>query len=237
MYNALPLNLLRFCIEHSDDPTTITNLDPARFDRDPEDYKWLMAALGDLETDSTKALRILEKLKANNMSDDDLAAGLEALQYLVEDIDVAKSMLVSFSQSLTVLDVAKQSGIPVIVSLLPHNSPPVRSWSAWILASLSQNNHAIFEEGTMLEVVNLLISLLPKEEDSEALSKQLYVLSSFLSNDSHLTNTFLDNSGLQLVVPWMLHEYAPIRVCYSFEANLIFVEQSSLVVGEVGARI
>ncbi len=108
---------------------------------------------------------------------------------------------------------AKHNRIPEIISLLPHTSPAVSSWSAWILASLSQNNHDILEAEAMAEVITLLLSLSPKEEDSEALSKQIYVLSSFLASDSPLTATFLENSGIQIVVPWMLHESVSIRVC------------------------
>lgn len=90
MYNSLPLGLLRFCIEHSDDPGNIANLDMSRFERDQNDYKWLIEALGDLESDAGKALRILESLRKGTLTEYELIEALETLQYLVEDLDVSK---------------------------------------------------------------------------------------------------------------------------------------------------
>eukprot|EP01127_Copromyxa_protea_P014566 TRINITY_DN4091_c0_g1_i1.p1 TRINITY_DN4091_c0_g1~~TRINITY_DN4091_c0_g1_i1.p1 ORF type:complete len:289 (+),score=69.69 TRINITY_DN4091_c0_g1_i1:60-926(+) len=195
--NALPLSLLRFCIEHSDDPSQIANVDISRFDRDPKDYEWLMAALGDLETDSTKAMRLVEKIQTG-LSDNDLEAALEALQYLVEDIDVANTL-------------SKKKVLHVLVDLLPHDFTKVRYWSSWIVASLAQNCHHLFQEQMLVDIINHLLTLMPQEKDNQTISKQLYALSSMLSEDSNLNKIFLERSGIELVVSLMLNEEAGIN--------------------------
>lgn len=91
MQGSLPFGLLRFCIEHSDDPANITNLDLNRFERNPEDYEWLIEALDNLESDSGKALKVIVKL-SGGVSEDEMVDLLENLQYLVEDLDVAKGL-------------------------------------------------------------------------------------------------------------------------------------------------
>jgi type I site-specific restriction endonuclease len=167
-------------------------VDLNRFERDPEDYKWLVEALDNLESDAGKALKLVVKI-SGSLSDDEMVEALESLQYLVEDLDVAKA-------------VSKYGGITVVVNLLSHANPQVRMWSAWIVATLSQNNHAIFTRPLLEQIIRTVLELVAKEEDAEAHSKQLYVLSSMISDDQHLVKYFVDNGGVAVVVPAILHK-------------------------------
>lgn len=45
--------LLKFCLEHSDDPQSIVN-SQIDYNRDPKDYEFLLAALADLESELEK---------------------------------------------------------------------------------------------------------------------------------------------------------------------------------------
>lgn len=96
--------------------------------------------------------------------------------------------------------------------MLAHNNAEVRMWTAWIFASLTQNNHDIFDKAALSEVLRFLIPLAADEKDTDAHSRQIYALSSLLSSDNLLIKEFLDNAGVQLLVPWMLHHSARTRV-------------------------
>lgn len=85
----LPLGLLRFCIEHSDDPSQIANTDMTRFHRDPADYEWLAAALGNLESDTDKLKKLVATIQNPSTTEDQVIYSLEGIQYYVEDLDVA----------------------------------------------------------------------------------------------------------------------------------------------------
>lgn len=87
---SLPLGLLRFCIEHSDDPVGMVHGEKKLPDRDPADYKWLMEALDNLEDDAAKARKLLATLKNPASTEEEKKFALEGIQYYVEDIDVAK---------------------------------------------------------------------------------------------------------------------------------------------------
>lgn len=94
-------------------------------------------------------------------------------------------------------------------------------WAAWIVASLSQNNHAIFTRPLLEQIIQTVLGLLEKEEDTEAHSKQLYVLSSMISDDQHLVKYFVDNGGVAQIVPAMLHKSVGTKVCAICTAILI----------------
>lgn len=49
----LGFGLLKFCLEHSDDPQSIVN-SQVDYNRDPKDYEFLIAALADLESELEK---------------------------------------------------------------------------------------------------------------------------------------------------------------------------------------
>jgi hypothetical protein len=197
--NAVPFSLLRFCLEHSDDPVAmVNNAETATFDRDPADYQWLMEALGDLASDSEKCVKLLATLKEPDMADEKLADVLEAIQYYVEDYDVAKV----FTKR------ANADSFPQILELMSHNHPRVRMWSAWIVASVAQNNPDLPQiiRVPQSKIIGVLLGLLEAEKDEEAHNKQLYALSSMLSNDDTI-KTFVDQKGVQLLVPWIIHPH------------------------------
>jgi hypothetical protein len=50
--------LLKFCLEHSDDPGSLVNSQVDNT-RDPKDYEFLLAALNNLESDMAKVFNSL----------------------------------------------------------------------------------------------------------------------------------------------------------------------------------
>ena len=90
-------------------------------------------------------------------------------------------------------------------------------WSAWILATLSQNNpyvQTLFSSTSIEEILEQVLSLLTNESDTEAHSKQIYALSSLLSTNPGLSELFVAKSGVDLLVARMLHSNAGTRVSF-----------------------
>jgi hypothetical protein len=84
--NSIDAGLLRFCLEHSDGGNLTETQLPQR---DEADYKWLRAALNDLQTDADRMKKLVEMLKSSESSETDKTTALEELQYLIEDLDNA----------------------------------------------------------------------------------------------------------------------------------------------------
>jgi len=88
----IPPGLIRFCLEHGDNPEAAVNPN-----RDPRDYEWLREALGNLESDYDKMKKIVSKLTELEGKEDEASIGrtivsLEELQYYIEDIDNANEL-------------------------------------------------------------------------------------------------------------------------------------------------
>lgn len=104
-----------------------------------------------------------------------------------------------FSQ-LNETDLFRVGGIPHIVKCITDPSPKIRSWSAWIVATLTQNNPNTQAILLNEKIIEKLLSLFPTEEDSEARSKQIFALSSLMTNNPTATAVFVSNGGIPLLV-------------------------------------
>jgi CHASE3 domain sensor protein len=185
----LGLGLLKFCLEHSDGNVGDTNLE--NYQRDSEDYKWLMEALNNLESDSQRMKKLVDSLNSN-ITVQEMKFALEGIQYFVEDLDLAN-------------DLIKVNGLSTIVRLILHDDADIRYWIAWILASLTQNNQTTQLALVKLDVLNLLCSAIQKETHDQARDKQLYALSSLMSGNQELMNNFVDTfNGINYLVSMTL---------------------------------
>jgi len=184
-FNGLGLGLLKFCLQHSDGNVGDTNI--ANYQRDPEDYKWLMEALNNLESDSQRMKKLVDSLNSNSTVSV-IKYALEGIQYFVEDLDLAN-------------DLIKVNGFTTILKLIEHEDPEIRFWIAWIIASLTQNNSTTQLALVKLDVLNLLCTAIQKETYDPAKDKQLYALSSLLSGNQTLMDLFVDKyNGLDYLV-------------------------------------
>jgi len=121
--------LLKFCLEHSDDPQAIVN-SQVDSNRDPKDYEFLVAALSDLESELEKATKLLSRLR-DAPADDifEIKACLEGLQYFCEDLDVSQGIIKE-----------SRKGMELVMTFLSHANEEVRFIAAWVLASILQSN-------------------------------------------------------------------------------------------------
>jgi len=231
------LGLLRFCLQHSDSSTVDTDI--SQYGHDAADYVWLKEALNNLESDTERMKKLVAKLQqADNINE--VIWALEGIQYFVEDLDLAN-------------DLEKVGGTEHVVTCLTHENADVRRWSAWIIASLTQNNPTT--QGTLSEkynILDVLVKVLLKETNSQTKEKQLYALSAVTSGNEALMNRFVDNyngipvlvsslqdnlSGIQFKVVWFLKKLLLAR-----PANKDIVRNTNIVanlvkiLGESGVK-
>jgi len=151
-----------------------------------------MEALNNLESDTQKMKKLIDKLNDGNLSTQEKIYALEGIQYFVEDLDLANDMI-------------KVNGLTTIVNLLNHEDPKIRFWTAWIIASLSQNNPNTQMALVHLDVLNLLCNIIQTETDENTKDKQLYALSSLTSNNQTLMDLFVDShNGLPYLTSLVL---------------------------------
>jgi hypothetical protein len=188
--------LLKFCLEHSDDPQAIVN-SQVDSNRDPKDYEFLVAALSDLESELEKATKLLSRLR-DTQADDifEIKACLEGLQYFCEDLDVSQGIIKE-----------SRKGMELVMTFLSHANEEVRFIAAWVLASILQSNAITQNYALQSGALEGLVIVMRNEENISAMSKQLYALSSFLSESLIATQIFVDHlDGLTL-----LHKYIDLK--------------------------
>jgi len=227
-FGGIGLGLLRFCLQHSDGNVGETDL--TQYGHTSAEYEWLKAALNNLESDTQRMKQLVLKLQQPENTNEIIWA-LEGIQFFVEDLDLAN-------------DLAKVDGTTHIVNFLTHENADVRRWSAWIIASLTQNNPVtqknLSEKHNILEV---LVNVLLSETNFQTKDKQLYALSAVTSGNESLMNQFVDNyngipvlvallqenfSGIQFKVIWFLKKLLLAR-----PENKVLARNSDIVVNLV----
>jgi len=136
--------------------------------------------------------KLIEKLNDGNLSNQEKKYALEGVQFFVEDLDLAN-------------DLIKVNGLVTVVKLLDHEDQEIRYWTAWIIASLSQNNTNTQLALVHMDVMNILCHMIQKETDENTKDKQLYALSSLTSGNQTLMNLFVDShNGLPYLTSLIL---------------------------------
>jgi len=182
--SGIDTGLLRFCLEHSDGPST--NVESTIPQRDPEDYKWLREALNNLETDADRMKKLVEMIKLDNSVQAKVAA-LEELEYLVEDLDNAN-------------DLHKLNGYEAVLTLVnDQTSADLRYWSTWVVATVLQNNPWSQAKGLEKGTLNRLLLLLQDETEDRVLSKAVLALSALIRDQPKAVEAFLKANSLRLL--------------------------------------
>jgi len=226
-FTGLGLGLLKFCLEHSDGNVGETNME--NYQRDREDYKWLMEALNNLESDAQRMKKLVESLNGD-VTTQQMKYALEGIQYFVEDLDLAN-------------DLVKVNGLQPIVNLVSHDDADIRLWAAWIVASVSQNHPTTQVALVNLDILSYLCKAIQKETSDEVKDKQLYALSSVTSGNQSLMDHFVDDyNGIPYLVAltvakspstqfkaiWFLHKLLSGR-----DRNLLIAKQDDNLVNNL----
>lgn len=199
--NSINFGLLKFCLEHADDPNALVN-SQIDTNRDPKDYEFLVVALQNLESDLEKAYKLLTKL-TETQDNFEIKAYLEGLQYFCEDLDVSQGIV-------------KKQGIELVVSFINHEDEEIRYISAWVLASSLQSNPMTQNYALKINVLEKLVDAMLNENNVNTMGKQLYALSSFLSENFEVQKLFVENcSGVKLLNKYLpqkvTEEYVPVK--------------------------
>lgn len=117
---------------------------------------------------------------------------------------------------LTFVDLEKSKGLESIVELISHTNPDLRYWSAWVLASSTQNNPSIQEYALRLNALPLLLKVLAHETNEKAHVRQLSALSALLSDHPKAQETFRELMGVETLTPWTRSTNEAIKVSHPF---------------------
>eukprot|EP00005_Dracoamoeba_jomungandri_P008991 CAMPEP_0174262802 /NCGR_PEP_ID=MMETSP0439-20130205/15531_1 /TAXON_ID=0 /ORGANISM="Stereomyxa ramosa, Strain Chinc5" /LENGTH=289 /DNA_ID=CAMNT_0015347765 /DNA_START=30 /DNA_END=899 /DNA_ORIENTATION=+ len=176
-FSAIDKGLLKFCLEHSDYSGGGEGIP----ERDPQDYEWLKAALNSIEDDVTRMKKCVEVIK-DGTSEQAIVRALEEIQYLSEDLDNAN-------------DLHKISGFSPILELLDREEPSIRTWSLWVIMTVSQNNPWGQDEALKKGSLAKVVSLLESEEDVDVLVKAVGAISALVKDHPEAQKELLQGEG------------------------------------------
>jgi len=173
--------LLKFCLEHSDGNVGPTQLPQ----RDPADYKWLRAALDDLESDFMRMKKLIDIIKSNS-DETSQSRALEELQFIVEDYDNG-------------IDFWKVPDVKYLIDLVKTSGEEIKSWIMWVFATAVQNNSESQEKAVNAGVLDIALELAKQDASDRVLSKTISVLSALVKGDEQTVQKFVQAGGYDLV--------------------------------------
>ncbi|XP_049380027.1 hsp70 nucleotide exchange factor FES1-like isoform X3 [Solanum stenotomum] len=133
----------------------------------PSDAQLMLIAVNDLDNSS---LPLEHHLRA-----------LEELLVLVEHIDNA-------------IDLQKLGGFSVLIRILDHSEPEIRTAAAWVLGKANQNNPLVQKQVLELGALKLLMKMMKSDTTEEAV-KALFAISALIRNNVNGQNLFYQEAG------------------------------------------
>jgi len=173
--------LLKFCLQHSDGNVGPTQLPQ----RDPEDYKWLRAALDGLESDFIRMKKLIEIIKNNN-DETSQSKALEELQFIVEDYDNG-------------IDFWKVPDVTYLMDLLKTSGDEIKTWILWVFATAVQNNAESQQKAVNAGVLDITLELSKQENSDKVSSKIISVLSALVKGEEQTIQKFVQAGGYDIV--------------------------------------
>ncbi|KAH0776579.1 hypothetical protein KY290_007990 [Solanum tuberosum] len=133
----------------------------------PSDAQLMLIAVNDLDNSS---LPLEHHLRA-----------LEELLVLVEHIDNA-------------IDLQKLGGFSVVIRILNHSEPEIRTAAAWVLGKANQNNPIVQKQVLELGALKMLMKMMKSDTTEEAV-KALFAISALIRNNVNGQNLFYQEAG------------------------------------------
>ncbi|KAG5576820.1 hypothetical protein H5410_056954 [Solanum commersonii] len=106
---------------------------------------------------------------------------LEELLVLVEHIDNA-------------IDLQKLGGFSVLIRILNHSEPDIRTAVAWVLGKANQNNPIVQKQVLELGALKMLMKMMKSDTTEEAV-KALFSISALIRNNVNGQNLFYQEAG------------------------------------------
>jgi hypothetical protein len=129
----------------------------------------------------------------------------------------------------------KKGGIELVLKFLNNDDCEIRFLAAWVLASTLQSNVLAQTYALKINALDLLVSIalvclefanyqvevVKKEDNTNAAGKQLYALTSFLSENPLSTHVFVENChGIDVLTRYLLEvskeDTIPLKVRQAF---------------------
>ncbi|XP_068672206.1 hsp70-binding protein 1-like [Montipora foliosa] len=186
--------LLRFAVDHSDDPQGDTS--SVLQEMSEERRKWLQEALASV-TEDTFVKRMMEHLqtldKPDSDDEDELVKkedAFEDLQEIVDNIDNAN-------------DFHKIGGFKVMLKCLSSEQSSIRWRAADTLAVCVQNNSYCQKAALEMNILPVLTNLLQSDQSEQVQVKALFAISSLTRAFQPGEDAFLRDDGFSLLMKAM----------------------------------
>lgn len=150
----------------------------------PSDAQLMQIAVSDLDNSS---LPLEHHLRA-----------LEELLELVEHIDNA-------------IDLQKLGGFNVLIRILNHSEPEIRTAAAWVLGKASQNNPIVQKQVLELGALTMLMKMVKSHTTEEAV-KALFAISALIRNNLNGQNLFYHEGGNTMLQEVLSNSNLDIRL-------------------------
>jgi len=191
--------LLRFAVDHSDDPQSGTT--SVFQEMNEERRQWLQEALASITEDTyvkrmMTHLQTLDKPENDNDDDDDLTKredAFEGLADIVDNLDNAN-------------DFQKIGGFHVMIKCLSSGNSSLRWRAADTLAVCVQNNPYCQNAAMEMNILPVLCNLLETDQSVQVRIKALFAISSLTRAFPPAEQAFLKNDGFSLLIRAMQDE-------------------------------
>ncbi|TGZ70353.1 hypothetical protein CRM22_003239 [Opisthorchis felineus] len=176
--------LLRFAMEHSDG-TSESNVDP-------EKAQWLREAIANTSVDLTQRLKadinaLVQLIDAPSSNESEMEEILQDMISLTEDINLAN-------------DFFKLGGASLLRGLFFQGPSSLKPGAYELLAAVTQNNPVTQEICANSNVLEELVSLLPKEKDLECLKKLMLAISCLTRGHLPSVTAFQQANGFESIL-------------------------------------
>ncbi|WMV23276.1 hypothetical protein MTR67_016674 [Solanum verrucosum] len=178
--------MLQWAIGHSDPGVlkerseVAQRMSPEELNKRQTELKELMEKLK-MPSDAQLMLIAVNDLNNSSLPLEHHLRALEELLVLVEHIDNA-------------IDLQKLGGFSVLVSILNHSVPEIRTAAAWVLGKASQNNPIVQKQVLELGALTMLMKMMKSHTTEEAV-KALFAISALIRNNVNGQSLFYQEAG------------------------------------------
>ncbi|KAH0757068.1 hypothetical protein KY290_020561 [Solanum tuberosum] len=178
--------MLQWAIGHSDPGVlkerseVAQRMSPEELNKRQTELKELMEKLK-MPSDAQLMLIAVNDLNNSSLPLEHHLRALEELLVLVEHIDNA-------------IDLQKLGGFSVLVRILNHSEPEIRTAAAWVLGKASQNNPIVQKQVLELGALTMLMKMMKSHTTEEAV-KALFAISALIRNNVNGQSLFYQEAG------------------------------------------
>ncbi|KAH0694968.1 hypothetical protein KY285_022065 [Solanum tuberosum] len=195
--------MLQWAIGHSDPGVlkerseVAQRMSPEELNKRQTELKELMEKLK-MPSDAQLMLIAVNDLNNSSLPLEHHLRALEELLVLVEHIDNA-------------IDLQKLGGFTVLIRILNHSEPEIRTATAWVLGKASQNNPIVQKQVLELGALTMLMKMMKSHTTEEAV-KALFAISALIRSNVNGQSLFYQEAGDMMLQEVLSNSNLDIRL-------------------------